>query len=64
MGEVWGENARKDALSSYFLGLFEKRKLVDVSPPKLEPTWRNKRGGDQAISKILDHFMVEENLLN
>ena len=64
MGEVWGKNARQDALSPYFLDLFAKRNMVDVTPLKLEPTWRNKRGGDQAISKILDHFMVEENLLN
>ena len=59
-----GENTGQDAMRSYFLDLFEKMKLVDVAPLKLEPTWRNKRGGDQAISKILDRFMVEENLLN
>ena len=64
MGEVWGENAKQDALSSLFLDFFEKMKLVDVAPLKTEPTWRNKRGGAQAISKRLDHFMVEETLLN
>ena len=37
---------------------------MDVSALKLDPTWRNKRGGDKAISKRLDHFMVEEKLLN
>ena len=63
-GEVWGENAKQDALSSLFLDFFEKMKLVDVAPLKTEPTWRNKRGGAQAISKRLDHFMVEETLLN
>ena len=45
VGEVWGENARKDALAPFFLNLFEKEKLVDMAPLKLEPTWRNKRGG-------------------
>ena len=38
MGEVWGENAKKDALGNFFLDFFEKRKLVDVVPLKLEPT--------------------------
>ena len=28
------------------------------------PTWRNKRIGDQAVSKILDRFLVSENLIS
>ena len=35
-----------------------------VAPLKLEPIWRNKRGGPQAISKRLDHFLINEDLLN
>ena len=27
---------------------------------RLEPTWKNNRGGDQAISKRLDRFLVSE----
>ena len=64
MSEVLGENARQDTLISFFMDFFERRKLVDVAPLKLEPTWRNRRGGAQAISKILDHFLVGENLFN
>ena len=64
IGEVCGENKIHDALSSFFLDFFEQRKLVDAIPLKLEPTWRNKRGGAQDISKRLDHFMVEESILN
>ena len=64
MSEVWGENARHDSLSSFFMDFFERRKLVDVAPLKLEPTQRNKRGGAQDISKILDLFLVGENLFN
>ena len=63
MGEVWGENPKQDALSAFFLYFFEKGNLVDVVPLKLEPTWRNNRGA-QSIFKILDHFMVVENILN
>ena len=38
MGDFWGENSRQDALTPVFLNLFEKEKLVDISPLKLEPT--------------------------
>ena len=51
-------------LCFFFMNLFEKEQLVDMAPLKLEPTWHNKRGGTQAISKRLDQFQVKENLLN
>ena len=38
MSEVLGENARQDTLISFFMDFFERRKLVDVAPLKLEPT--------------------------
>ena len=37
MSEVWGENARQDALSSFSTIFFEHKKLVDVLPLKMEP---------------------------
>ena len=37
---------------------------MDVAPIKLEPTWRNKRGGRHAISKRLDQFLIKDGLLN
>ena len=37
---------------------------MDVKPLKLEPTWRKKRGGPQAISKILDCFLIKDSLMN
>ena len=63
-GEYWGENTRQDSLASYFHNLSEREHLVDVAPIKLEPTWRNKRGGTQEISKRLDIFLFNEDLLN
>ena len=38
-GEVWGKNARQDALSPFFLNFFEKEQLLVIAPLKLEPTW-------------------------
>ena len=29
---------------------------------RLEPTWKNNRGGDQAISKRLDIFLISEGM--
>ena len=48
-GEGWGEKERQDSLALYFKIIFEKEHLGDVKPLKLETTWRNKRGGPQAI---------------
>lgn len=61
--EIWGILARHDALRNFFSSLFQSEGLVDVIPCKLEPTWRNKRRGDAAISKCLDRFLVSENLM-
>ena len=37
---------------------------MDVAPLKMEPTWRNKRGGIHAISKRLVWFLVDENMID
>ena len=61
--EVWGKNARVDSLGPYFRHMFEQKGLVDVAPVKIMPTWRNKRSGDQEVSKRLDRFLVLELLI-
>ena len=62
--ESWGENTRQGSIALYFQKKFEKEHLVDVMPIKLEPTWRNKRGGLQAISKTMDRFLIKDSLMN
>jgi hypothetical protein len=37
--------------------------LLDITPIKLSPTWRNKRIGEDYIAKRLDHFLISENLV-
>jgi hypothetical protein len=32
--------------------------MIDISPTKLGPTWRNKRLGEDHIAKRLDHFLI------
>jgi hypothetical protein len=57
LGEVesWGEKARPDPLSNFFSHMIAGRGLVDLVPPKITPTWRNKRLKEY-IAKRLDCF--------
>jgi hypothetical protein len=50
-GEFWGVNHRMDPLADYQLHKIEERKLCDVEPLKIAPTWRNNKLGDEGISK-------------
>ena len=47
----------------FFSQMFEQKGLVDLAPLKIMPTWRNKRSGEQAVSKRLDRFLVLEHLI-
>ena len=52
--EIWGSKALSDPLGSFFSKLFSDHYLVDVAPPCTGPTWRNRRIGEDGISKRLD----------
>ena len=56
--EIWGKNMRVDALGPFFSYIFEQKGLIDMAPTKLFPTRRNNRGGEQAVSKRLDRFLI------
>ena len=49
--EIWDSKATLDPLSDHFISLFETAGLVDVAPLVTGPTWRNRRVGDEGISK-------------
>ena len=57
------KNARSDALAPFFTHLFKLKNLIDLAPIKHMPTWRNRRSGDQAVSKRLDRFLVSDSLI-
>jgi hypothetical protein len=38
--------------------------LIDVATIKLSPTWRNKRVGDDRVSKRVDKFLILEEFAN
>ena len=54
--EIWGDYTRLDPLSDFFLELFQKHKLGDIVPPKIDPTLKNDRTGSDGICKKLDRF--------
>jgi hypothetical protein len=41
----------------------EHTSLIDVSPIKISPTWRNKRLREDYISKRLDRFLISISLV-
>ena len=61
--EIWGEHARRDHLSLYFSQLLDSMNMVDLTPTKIGPTWRNGRVGSEGVSKRLDRFMASFTLV-
>ena len=58
--EVWGPRAVTDSLANFFIHAFSRKDLLDIIPPKLTPTWRNKIVGNQRVAKRMDRFLVAE----
>jgi hypothetical protein len=61
--EIWGVKDMIDPLASFFNHIINEVGLVDISPTSLKPTWRNGKCGNFIISKRIDRFLVDENLL-
>jgi exonuclease III len=51
--EVWGKLTRVYPLQPYFSKLLQEEGLVDIEPLKLQPTWRNRRRGQEYIVGLL-----------
>eukprot|EP00253_Pinus_taeda_P018287 PITA_18287 len=60
--QAWGPSVREDPLSDFFFNLITENNLIDPSPIKLKPTWRNRRIGEDRIAKRLDRFLFAESL--
>jgi hypothetical protein len=61
--ESWGQRARPDALSEYFRHKLGEPRLLDITPILLKQTWRNKRIGEEYITKRIECFLLDEPLL-
>jgi hypothetical protein len=60
--KVWGPRERYDPLSDFFRNILEDKGLIDIEPIKLTPTWKNNIIGEDIISKIINHFLIYDNL--
>jgi hypothetical protein len=58
--EVWGRHYKRGPLEGFFAHWIENHHLVDLEPPKMSQTWRNRRKGDDLVSKRLDRFLLAE----
>lgn len=58
-----GSSAQVDPLSEFFENVLDDHSLIDIPFAKLQPTWRNKRTGEDRLARRLDHFLIKERLL-
>ena len=64
MSEIWGVNARVDALSDFFTNLLDGLGLIDIVPLVSIPTWSNRRVGSESICKRLDRLLLSTDFLD
>jgi hypothetical protein len=62
--EAWGPRTHADSQTDLFRHILSKGGLLDLAPLKLCPTWRNKRTGEDQITKRLDRFLIFDKILN
>eukprot|EP00253_Pinus_taeda_P019452 PITA_19452 len=60
--ESWGVRARPDPLTDFFITKLASSPLVDVTPLKMRPSWRNRRIGDDWVEKKIDRFLICDSL--
>ena len=58
--EIWGDNAQVDDLSDFLRQSLARVEVTDIPPPKLFPTWRNRRTRGSYIAKRLDKILIAD----
>jgi hypothetical protein len=64
LDEAWGVSFAPGLIEDYYKDLFLSKKLIDVKPSKMVPTWWNGRSSQEAIVRRLDRCLVSEGLLD
>jgi endonuclease/exonuclease/phosphatase family metal-dependent hydrolase len=62
--ENWGGSFVPGQTIDFYRELFLSKKLIDIKPTKLVPTWRNGRSGHDAIARRLDRCLISEGFLS
>ena len=62
--ENWGGSFVPGSNEEFYRDLLTSKKLVDIKPTKLVPTWRNSRSGQNALARRLNIFLVYEGMLS
>lgn len=60
--KIWVPRAILDPLAEFFKNHLVQRDLIDLNPIKLNPTWRNRRVGEDRIDKRFDKFLIGDSL--
>lgn len=61
--ESWRNRAQTSPLMTYFEHLMDSNNLMNIDSAKILPTWRNRRTGEDALARRLDHFKIKAPLL-
>jgi len=63
IAEVWGPSACLDQITVRISHLLMINGLLDITPRKINPTWRNIRTWEERVAKRIDLFLVAEALM-
>jgi len=61
--EVWGPSVHTNQITTRITHLLSTNGMLDITPWKLNPTWRNMNTGEARVEKQIDHFLMAKTLL-
>lgn len=62
--EIWGGTIKFSAMDELIKYIIIDQNFVDIFPSKIDPTWDNGWAGNGYVEKILDRFLVHENIMD
>lgn len=63
LDEVWGGKRRIDHVYAQIKYIIIDHNFIDICPCKIWPTWDNGRSGNDNITKRLDRFLLQEQVV-
>jgi len=59
ISKSWGNRAQTDPLTTFFEIMMDSHDLLNIDSENIVPTWRNRRTGEDALARRLDHFLLK-----